>query len=79
MSKKTKSQTTNSLNLSDMNTDIDYNIKEIKYNKFHELHGSSLILEFSGKSLNIKHINAIPRFRDIRVKKIKLMTYIAFK
>ena len=34
MSKKTKSQTTNSLNLSDMNTDIDYNIKEIKYNKF---------------------------------------------
>ena len=57
MSKKTKSQSTNSLDSSD----IDINIKEIKYNKFHELHGSSLVLEFSGKSLNIKHINAIRR------------------
>ena len=57
MSKKTKSQSTNSLESSD----IDINIKEIKHMKFHELHGSSLVLEFSGKSLNIKHINAIRR------------------
>jgi hypothetical protein len=55
MSKKTKSQSRESIN------NIDINIKEIDTRKFHELHGSLMALEFSGKSLNVKHINAIRR------------------
>ena len=59
MSKKVKSQ---SRELSGKNNkDIDIDIKEIEYKKHHELHGSSLVLEFSGKSINVKHINAIRR------------------
>jgi DNA-directed RNA polymerase subunit L len=54
MSKKTKSQSRES-------TNIDINIREIDNRKFHELHGSFLVLEFSGKNLNVKHINAIRR------------------
>ena len=63
MSKKTKSISNMSIESLDSSnsSNIDINIKEIKHMKFHELHGSSLVLEFSGESLNIKHINAIRR------------------
>ena len=60
MSKKTKSTSNMSIESLD-SSNININIKEIKHMKFHELHGSSLVLEFSGESLNIKHINAIRR------------------
>lgn len=54
MSKKTKSQSRES-------TNIDINIKEVESKKFHELHGSYLTLELSGKNLNVKYINTIRR------------------
>ncbi len=56
MSKKTKSQSRESIN-----TNIDISIKELEFKKSNDLHNSSLTLEFSGKTLNVKHINAIRR------------------
>lgn len=49
----------NSKNIDSKN--IDISIKELKHQKYHPLHGSSLVLEFKGKDVNSSIINTIRR------------------
>jgi DNA-directed RNA polymerase subunit L len=54
-------KTSKKLSRSSIDKDFDIKVKEIKYQKSDELHGSMLTLEFSGADINIPIINTIRR------------------